>query len=94
MSVCVCLCVCVSVCVCVSLCVCVCVCVSLSVSVCVCVCVCVRSDVSINRRASNAPPLCIVSPGLISITNDRCIILKKSQSAALIHFTVRTENPG
>lgn len=42
----------------------------------VCVCVCVRSDVSINRRPSNAPPLCIISAEAVSITNDRCIILK------------------
>ncbi len=56
------------------------------VCVCVCVCVCVRSDVSINRRASNAPLLCIISAGPISITNDRCIILKshKAQHSSIL----------
>lgn len=49
-------------------------------------CVCVRSDVSINRRPSNAPPLCIISAEAISITNDRCIILKshKAQHSSIL----------
>lgn len=47
---------------------------------------CVRSDVSINRRASNAPLLCIISAGPISITNDRCIVLKshKAQHSSIL----------
>lgn len=47
---------------------------------------CVRSDVSINRRASNAPLLYIISAGPISITNDRCIVLKshKAQHSSIL----------
>lgn len=54
------------------------------------VCVCVRSDVSINRRPSNAPPLCIISAEAISITNDRCIILKSHKAQ---HSSISLSGP-
>lgn len=49
-------------------------------------CVWGQMCVCINRRASNAPLLCIISAGPISITNDRCIILKshKAQHSSIL----------